>query len=677
MRVQLGKRRRSDSNDQNVAMEPPRNVVKIDGPNISGNLRKIVQPVPSTGDGSVQLVSSTSDDIDVEMMPSAFDGSEPFLNNDVELVPNDSDDIEPVLNVPDDSVPLPSTFKKFKPVPSTSKDADSLPSTTNQVDSLASTSNDADPLSSGSDDANLLPSTSDDADPVPTCRLRHGLNEDCLYEIFKYLDVYNLIQLCRLDVYYENLINQCIIGRKWIDFNTIDWPTEEIFKLFGKSMRKIKINEEHTLPKPETVVCFERFLNFVIEHCSVGGLTEVDLRFSRPIASATVIDVAMPFFANLRKLVVLRHRFARVSMSYKQFLTELSSTATNLTHLTLVKVPADWQMSPDGMDNLTHLTFENVSVRQGPITLPSGAIVSIYPPYNVIPPDVPEPGFFATTGMKNLKEFRIISCKLKTIELSNFLRTKSKLEVFSYIGSDEIYSLIETIVTHCPKLQVFMDFHSKYPYRNDVFLKEKLKTRYNAIQRFDGVKVLGLTAYTRSASDLYYAFDKIAAGKKIETMKIYINLDECIEFDEDERLRLSAKILPYLTHLNAVELQIDSTTTEHRELDGQFLQDWIGGQTSVRKFCMISENDIRGVNKFIDAAPHLDELDVSRTKMKHLPVEMRKIVLSIRKRRANLMAMGEIEPKPFHVVVEDRQWRELMVYKDVDVILTTSIYKNP
>lgn len=36
---------------------------------------------------------------------------------------------------------------------------------------------------------------------VPTCRLRHGLNDDCLCEIFKYLDVYSLIQLCRLDVY--------------------------------------------------------------------------------------------------------------------------------------------------------------------------------------------------------------------------------------------------------------------------------------------------------------------------------------------------------------------------------------------------------------------------------------------------------------------------------------------
>lgn len=103
------------------------------------------------------------------------------------------------------------------------------------------------------------------------CRLRHCLNEDCLYEIFLFLDVYDLIQLCELDIYFQTIIQNWVIGKKLINFTKMDpcWTTNKIFQTFGKHMRKIKIAEENTLG------CFERFLTFIIQHCAVGGLTEV------------------------------------------------------------------------------------------------------------------------------------------------------------------------------------------------------------------------------------------------------------------------------------------------------------------------------------------------------------------------------------------------------------------
>lgn len=105
---------------------------------------------------------------------------------------------------------------------------------------------------------------SDTVEPmlVPTCRLRHGLNDDCLCEIFKYLDVHSLIQLCKLDVYYKNLILQSIIGKKLIEFKPLQkcWTMYKIFREFGKSMRKIKIEVQKDT----------RFINWIIRHCSGG-----------------------------------------------------------------------------------------------------------------------------------------------------------------------------------------------------------------------------------------------------------------------------------------------------------------------------------------------------------------------------------------------------------------------
>lgn len=43
------------------------------------------------------------------------------------------------------------------------------------------------------------------------CRLRHGLNENCLIEVFNYLEVRDLIQICEFDVYYQDLIEDRII----------------------------------------------------------------------------------------------------------------------------------------------------------------------------------------------------------------------------------------------------------------------------------------------------------------------------------------------------------------------------------------------------------------------------------------------------------------------------------
>lgn len=468
----------------------------------------------------------------------------------------------------------------------------------------------------------------DDGDSsLATCRLRHGLNEDCLCEIFNYLCVYDLIQLCELDIYYQNLITTWIIGKKLINFTKMDpcWTTNKIFQVFGKTMRKIKIAEENTLSS------FERFLNFVIQCCSVGTLTEIELRFSSPTAESAIMEEAMPFFSNLRKLV-LNDNYTRVS--YKQFMAGISSVAANLTHLTLegVNVSGEWLLA-GGMENLRELRLHTSKRR---------------------------------------------SMSIQTIELSEFLRTKSKLELFSYIGNDDIRPVVDTLIEHCPRLNTFADFHLSNPYRPEATtITDPMKHRYDFVRQFNGLKVIGLTSYTQCGSDLYYPLIRMAGKKmatKIEELKFYIDRDQAVVLPEP--MHYTCKAFDNFSSLKAVELQVRSDTSEQCELNAEFICEFISKLLNVKKFNVMSEHAIRGINKIIDLAPNINELGVAQIKMKYLPVEMRKIVKSIRKRRTQQIADGQQDPKPFHVVVNEQQWRELQVYKDVETILTTRVENN-
>lgn len=390
-------------------------------------------------------------------------------------------------------------------------------------------------------------------------------------------------------------------------------------------MRKIKIAEENTLGS------FERFLNFIIQSCSVNMLQEVELRFSSPTGQSAIMEEAMPFFSNLRKLV-LNDNYTRVS--YKQFLAGISTVAANLTHLTLegVNVSGEWLLA-GGMENLRELRLHTSKRR---------------------------------------------SMSIQTIELCEFLRTKSKLELFSYIGNDDIRPVVETLIENCLQLKTFADFHLSNPYRPEAStITELMKHRYDFVGQFKGLTVIGLTSYTQCGSDLYYPMIRMAGKRmasKIEELKFYIDRDQAVVMPEP--LHYTCNAFDSFTSLQTVELQVRSDTSEPCDLNAEFICEFISKLLSVKKFNVMSEHAIRNINKIIDLAPNLEELGVAQIKMKYLPVEMRKIVNSIRKRRLQLIADGELNPKPFNVVVNEQQWRELQVYKDVETILTTRVEFN-
>ncbi|XP_055306023.1 uncharacterized protein LOC129570445 [Sitodiplosis mosellana] len=496
----------------------------------------------------------------------------------------------------------------------------------------ASTSNEPqiiiDPDEQNPSDEQWSGESKDDSDSVlATCRLRHGLNDDCLCEVFKFLAVYDLIQLCELDIYFQNLITKWVIGKKLINFTKMDpcWTTNKIFQIFGKSMRKIKIAEENTLG------CFEKFLSFVKQYCAIGGLTDVELRFSEPTAPQAIIDQSMPHFANLRQLV-LNDNYTRVW--YKEFLAGIAVTATNLTHLTLegVNVSGEW---------LTNV------------------------------------------GMQNLKELRLHASKrrsmnIQTNELAVFLRSKPKLEIFSHIGTSDITDVIDSLTESCPKLKSFADFHLNNPHdiRTVTNINAQMMHRYTFVRQFTGVTTLGLTSYTQCGSDVYYPLIKLAVQNRVEALKIYMDRNNTVVLPENNQMRYSHRDFGHYTRLRSIELQIRSDASDQCELNAEFICDFVSKLENIEKFTVMCEPALKDVNKIVDKAPHLKELGISHTKMKYLPVEMLKIVRSIRKRRKALIADGINDPEPFHLVVNIKQLREVQVYDDVKTILKATVDSN-
>lgn len=235
-------------------------------------------------------------------------------------------------------------------------------------------------------------------------RLRHGLNYDCLCEVFGYLSVSDLIRLCEMDVYYQNLIATHVIGKKLIDFTKSypHWRKRKIIEVFGKSMRKIKMDKENALGD------FAWFLDLVIRYCSKGRLTELQL-IGFNFNEADNMEQAMPFFSNLRKLTLVQG----YGLLDDRFLARTSAIAINLTHLTL-----------EG----THLSGE----------------------------------WLSAGGMTKLKELRLHFFRNPINGLSEFLRTKSQLEVFICIDCEDIFPTVaSTLITHCSRLKTFVDCHSQ------------------------------------------------------------------------------------------------------------------------------------------------------------------------------------------------------------------------
>lgn len=103
------------------------------------------------------------------------------------------------------------------------------------------------------------------------------INDDCLREIFKFLDTLILTKMCRLNERLKNVICQQVIPTKTINFTELApvCSTQKVFEMYGKYMTRINISCKNIQFVQPNCTPFAECLRLITTHCEPGRLREL------------------------------------------------------------------------------------------------------------------------------------------------------------------------------------------------------------------------------------------------------------------------------------------------------------------------------------------------------------------------------------------------------------------
>lgn len=460
-----------------------------------------------------------------------------------------------------------------------------------------------------------------------TCRLRHGLNVYCLLKVFDYLRPYDLIQVCKVDKYFKELIITHLIKNKilnlgFVIFESEDWKRQndfkqthgelsEIFETFGRSMRKFKISMDN----------FTKCLKTIIKYCEPATLTDIQFAIARSSTKvdAEVMHRSMPFFSNLRRLI-----FAS-NFDCTEFLTAISETASNIQIVDLRNVI------------LSGIWLKN---------------------------------------MHNLCELRLlwsgIDSPLRGIK--SCLRLNPQLRVFKFMGKQDITTIVDDL-KHCLNLRKFSDISRKNPY--DRFGAAMI-SRYNFLETFPHLTSVTLTSFTFCGCDLYYPL-MILATKNIVKLRFSMNHSNPIVLDKTEKSRILRLSLPNFSFLKTIEIYISSQLADiHKytypdpkwgifHFRSEFILHFISQLKNLQNVKLLC-CDLRDVYKILEFVPNIRALDISEANLTWIEIEkILKAILRIRQ-----LKNAEINYHLLHFVSNNEYRDHVENYYNIQSAATTS-----
>lgn len=301
-----------------------------------------------------------------------------------------------------------------------------------------------------------------------------SLNDDCLLAIFQYLEIDDLLRVCEVSSFLQDLIRDHTMSVRLLDFLELTgyWNTNKIFKVFGKKLRRIKIGPY------ATNASFKHFLKLVTSYCERETMVELQLHFysDRNEIPMDLLQRALPFFQTLKKLVLVG---GDKSPIYTQFLKQLCLVpAFNLKVLTLSQLELDEEWShSEKLDNLEE---------------------------------------FRMHGSTSLGATHNAS-------LIHLVQTKPKLKLFSYIGPCYYTPEIDAAIASCTLLES-LTYFDDYP----SFIGPRVVEPFNGIRLREicylpALKHLSITSYNQDGSDIYTWLQKYSGGNALESLTITNN----------------------------------------------------------------------------------------------------------------------------------------------------------
>lgn len=465
-------------------------------------------------------------------------------------------------------------------------------------------------------------------DTDENCRLRHGLNPNCLTEIFQYLDSADLIRLSNMNDYYKSIILEYVIAKKFIVFkqSNLRGAYENIFQNFGKKIKKI-----HFTGDPRRL---QYLLQNTIQHCAVGQLKEVifnmncyfNMRCSCEhfgnLITPQLISEAIPYFSNVH-LVWLCNDHWGSDLVWQIPLT-LFSQSTNIQTLKLEKVLMnDAQLRWDQLENLHDITL---------------------------------------IKMHDFNQSTFIA----------YLKRRPKLKRFTWKGEQNIVNIGEALATYCG--DTICSFHH-YDTRHSTSVD--IRTRYEFLSKFQNLAHLTISSVIKCGSDLYYPLEKLAQKNMLKSLEIYQYFVERelphiepphIEPSVSAKKALVQQNIGEFKHLKHLTLNIDISCSI--EKDPQHLQFILDRSEhifqNVHTLVLSGNRSDKTISKIIGLLPNLRQLCAVDLTINNLLLGTRKLVTAIRKLvESRRIADDELKPKDFiDVIAEGMVWREFAAYEN-------------
>lgn len=322
-------------------------------------------------------------------------------------------------------------------------------------------------------------------DQSSDCRLRNGLNPDCLAKIFGYLsDVKDLSTLANMDDYYKQIILRDVIPITRISLGSTHFLDSKIMEMFGKKLTNFDVTIDTT--------SFHGLLENIVAYCTEG-------QFKRISINICGCDY-------------------RLEHGYDAYLMKQASNyCKNVQSLSINSTETQFQGRGFISDTILKLFETSKMLRKVEI-------------FNIALNQLADPlirrkSMLNYNWMLNLTELKLVRVKVFTTELVKFFQRRPKLRHF--INEDSIHAnnmaeIGEALVEYCGEnIVTFCDSWNHQ--MRELWMKPKrLLNRYQFISKLINVKKLKLNALFGCGSDLYYAIDGLAKYGKLE--KLHINM---------------------------------------------------------------------------------------------------------------------------------------------------------
>lgn len=306
-------------------------------------------------------------------------------------------------------------------------------------------------------------------DPDGNCRLRHGLNADCLAKIFSYLEVSTLMDLAEMNDYYRQIIHDFVIHKKRAEFSEVsEYNHLTYFRFFGQRLKRFHFMGGQM----EFYELLEQLLRFSAENQIISA----DFNFwcsEFEEYNWFLVVRAMQHFQNVERATICGEKDDICSRFIRDVVSIL---LRNSNHLQKLK--------------LEHLKWGN-DIR-----------------------------IFHWDQMTNLTDLELVDVNVETGAILNYIQRRPRLERFVNRASIENNAMEEigaALAEYCKEtIHTFSDINNE-----SVRDFKRPDRRYGYLVDLENLKSVTLTSVYKCANDLNYPLAALSKVDKLEKLGIY------------------------------------------------------------------------------------------------------------------------------------------------------------